>query len=237
MGGAARRPGRPKGSRTKSPAQRQSELVQAAIATVRRLGPDASMEEIAREAGITRSVLYEYFDGKEGLRVAVVARYGDELVSSLARAVDTDLAPQHLLRAIVSGFVDIVDRDPHLYRFAAAEGQTMLQGAADTVGKFLGHALRQAHADSGGAEIYAYATLGAILTAAEQWVRTRSMTRTDFIDYLWQLLWDGFGSTGLEKLDEPIDLSILAGAIPDAYPAHRDEVAPDDRSSSEEFDP
>jgi AcrR family transcriptional regulator len=52
-------------------AERRTQLLEAAIACIRRVGADASMEQIAAEAKVTKPVLYRYFRDKGDLYQAV----------------------------------------------------------------------------------------------------------------------------------------------------------------------
>src|SRR6266508_3048551 len=54
------RRGRPRGPR-RSREERREELLDAAERAIRRIGPQASMEELAAEAGITKPILYSHF--------------------------------------------------------------------------------------------------------------------------------------------------------------------------------
>lgn len=51
----------------------------------------ASTNRIARRAGISPGSLYQYFDGKEAIVDAVVARYSDDLAARVAAAFTTNL--------------------------------------------------------------------------------------------------------------------------------------------------
>src|SRR5512135_2304476 len=54
---------------------RRRQLLAAADRVVRRRGPDASMDEIAAEAGVTKPILYRHFGDKDGLYAALTERY------------------------------------------------------------------------------------------------------------------------------------------------------------------
>src|SRR6185503_19473544 len=58
---------------------RRDELLAAADRAVRELGPEASMDAIAAEAGITKPIVYRYFGDKDDLYAALAERYLEEL--------------------------------------------------------------------------------------------------------------------------------------------------------------
>src|SRR4029450_7094161 len=74
----AHRPGRPRGPR-RDPDERRAELLDAAERAIRRIGPRASMDELAAEAGITKPILYSHFGDKAGLVTALAERVAGQL--------------------------------------------------------------------------------------------------------------------------------------------------------------
>lgn len=68
--------------------RRRRELLEAADRVVLRDGPQASMNAIAAEAGITKPILYRHFGDKGGLYAALAMRHTDALLDSLRAALD-----------------------------------------------------------------------------------------------------------------------------------------------------
>ena len=69
-----RRPAAADGRRlrwTQHRAERRAAFVAAGVEAIDRLGPDASAEQIAEAAGVSRTVLYRYFRDREDLRQAI----------------------------------------------------------------------------------------------------------------------------------------------------------------------
>jgi AcrR family transcriptional regulator len=69
----------------------------------------ASMDEIAGLAGVSKPMLYAYFESKEGLYVAYVERTGAELVRRLVRADDRSSEGVLRIRAVIVEFLAFVD--------------------------------------------------------------------------------------------------------------------------------
>ena len=59
----------------------------------------ATMEELARRAGVTKPVVYELFGSKEGLFTACVDRTIERLASDISAAVRAETDPETRLRA------------------------------------------------------------------------------------------------------------------------------------------
>jgi AcrR family transcriptional regulator len=69
----------------------------------------ASMDRIAREAGISKPMLYNYFGSKEGLYLAYLSRAGGDLAQRLQDAEPPDGSVRDRLLAGVTAFFGYVD--------------------------------------------------------------------------------------------------------------------------------
>src|SRR5690606_26335450 len=82
-------------------------------------GPDASVEEMAAEAGVSKPVLYSEFGDKHGIAEAmavVLVEEGErELMAELVGAGSIEL--RRALHLAVDGFFDVVTADPAVYGF------------------------------------------------------------------------------------------------------------------------
>src|SRR5688500_428166 len=70
---------------------------------------DASMDEIAERADISKPMLYAYFGSKEGLYSAYVDRSGADLLERMDAAVDPSLEPGDQVRASMMAFYGFVE--------------------------------------------------------------------------------------------------------------------------------
>src|SRR5206468_2111800 len=74
---------------------RREELVAAAVEAVRRAGPDFAVDDVAREARVSKTVIYRYFSDKDELVDAVLERIsGAVLLPRLLGELAADLAEQ-----------------------------------------------------------------------------------------------------------------------------------------------
>src|ERR671916_1877898 len=93
-------------------AQRREQLLDVTKAIVTRRGFHAvSIEGVAREAGISRPIVYGHFEDLPGLLEALVAREGDRALAQLAAVLPAALAggegPERLLAAL-GGYLEAV---------------------------------------------------------------------------------------------------------------------------------
>src|SRR5919201_4052366 len=111
------------GSETKrmSGPERREQLLDAARTIVAERGfQGASIEAVAREAGITRPVVYGHFGDLEGLLEALVERESDRALAGLADILPpvgpAAGDPREALLAALDGYLRAVEADPSTWR-------------------------------------------------------------------------------------------------------------------------
>jgi AcrR family transcriptional regulator len=135
-------------SRLPAPERRQ-QLLDTALATFARLGyHDASMNDIADAAGVTKPVLYQHFGSKRDLFLELLADLGSRLRSAVRDAVASADGPRKQVEAGFSAWFNWVDtnrdgfsvlfdsearRDPEFAEQAARSKRQI----ADTVAEFI----------------------------------------------------------------------------------------------------
>ena len=142
----------------------------------------ASMDDIARACGVTKPMLYAYFESKVGLFLAVVDRIGKELLLAVEKLLAVPDARKRL-NAGTDLILEFIVRDRHAWSVLYAEGlgdsgvarhvngyrNRIVQLAALT----LGQARPIALATAGGrrrAELYAVGLIGAGEAIARWWL-------------------------------------------------------------------
>jgi AcrR family transcriptional regulator len=175
-------------------------LVAAALDVIRRVGPSASMDEMAAEAGITKPVLYRYFRDREGLIGAVAERFSDVLVTRLEQALAG--APrenaQVLIRAAIESYVTFIEEDPALYGFLTQQaplGGPALVAVINRVSGLIERVIRgtlEAHdLDTRPATTWAHGVVGMVHLAGALWARQPDVPRMQLVDDLVALVAGG----------------------------------------------
>jgi AcrR family transcriptional regulator len=150
----------------------------------------ASMDELARRAGVTKPVIYDLVGSKEGLFHRVFQRSGDELAERVAEAVESahgDFVEE--LRASTLAFLQFVDEHERAWamlfsldtggRTAAAVEAIRARQARFVADRLLGLAKEQgATLDPRRAEAIAFALNGAYESLAH-WRRTNPGTSSE----------------------------------------------------------
>ena len=173
-----RGPGRPRGVQ-QDPALRRAKLLTAAEDAIRDHGPGASMEQIAERAGVSKATLYDNFDGKTGLTMALIDRYGRRLIDAFTETLDRPLTAEQVVREGIAVFVALIDSDPEIYRFVVrnAEGDELVAEITMPIAALIVAVLGPEADRDGRAAALAHATLGAIITATEWWTRNYGPAR------------------------------------------------------------
>lgn len=198
-----RRRNRPDRARARE--ARRAELLDAAVAVIHREGPEASMESIAKEAGITKPILYRHFDNRAGLVRALAEQFGERLTEVLDERLDVSLMaqpprPRAVLHDTIETYIAFIEADPGMYAFLTQRGPSAAKpiGVADrvatAVARALGEGLRLTDNDVGAAEPWSYGIVGLVHLAGEWWVNHPKIPRAELVAYLTDLLWGGLGS-------------------------------------------
>jgi AcrR family transcriptional regulator len=178
-------------------------MVQAAIEAVRLHGPTVSVADIAKQAGITKPVLYRHFDDRADLHRAVGQEAANMLMARMEPVLERELEPVELIRAGVDAFLAGIEDEPQLWAFVTRPGDhpqdeivdDVKQTIANLLALVIGERLRAAKLDSGGAEAWAIGLVGMVQSAGGWWLERRTMSRAALTDYLTALIWNGVAGT------------------------------------------
>jgi AcrR family transcriptional regulator len=158
----------------RSDAQRSIDAIVSAAGTVLGERPDASMEEIAAAAGLTRQTVYAHFPSRDVLIAAVINAARAESLAAIDAARLDSVAPLDALRRFLDISWQLVDRCPLLLDLSLT--RTLGSGSDDphrAVGAHLERIIRRGQRSGDfdralPADWLAAATLGLSHTAAEK---------------------------------------------------------------------
>ena len=135
--------GTPRGHRL-SRAERKLQLIEVAEKVFGEHGYQATtVDDVARQAGVTKPVIYDHFGSKEGLLSAVVRRLGEAITQLFIQAwaaLPERASPQDRIRAMVHAFYSFMDARPGPFQVWAQE-IAVSAIAAEAIGE-----MRQLHA-------------------------------------------------------------------------------------------
>jgi AcrR family transcriptional regulator len=180
---------------------RREQLVQATLAAVGRHGAGVGMEEIAAEAGTSKTVVYRHFADRTELHAAVCARVAEQLLPKLREAMQSSEHPRQMIAAAIETYLAFLEADPQLYRFVVAHapdhstadpigGLSALVG--DQAAALTATALERAGHDPAAAAPWGHGLVGLVRAAADWWLQAeRPMLRTELAAHLTDLAWAG----------------------------------------------
>jgi len=181
-------------------ARRRREFVDAALRVLETAGPDLPMDAVAAEAGVTKPVLYRYFQDKSALVDALAERGSEILLDRLIPAIRAGCPALARVRDTVGAYFAVIDEHPNLYWLLAREARAESGGGPDSIEQnkefiataltaVLGDYLRVYGLDSGGAEPWAYGMTGLVQSTGEWWLQRRSMSRATVVEYVTKIIW------------------------------------------------
>jgi AcrR family transcriptional regulator len=104
----------PPGRRRRADARRSIDAIIGAARTVLGERPDASMEDIAAAAGVTRQTVYAHFPSRDALIAALLYAAGAETVAAIDAARLDTAPPADALRQFLDIGWQLIRRNPHL---------------------------------------------------------------------------------------------------------------------------
>jgi AcrR family transcriptional regulator len=179
--------------------ERRNELVDGTIVAIRRQGRFLSMDDIAAEIGVSKTVLYRYFVDKNDLTTAVMMRFTQTtLIPNMAAALTSNLDGLDLTREVIRVYVETVANEPEPYRFVMANSSASKSKViadseriiARMIAVLLRRRMHQAGVDTGGTEPWSYLIVGGVQLATHSWMSDPRMSRDELIDYLTMLSWN-----------------------------------------------
>jgi AcrR family transcriptional regulator len=193
-------------------AERRRQLVDATLAAVGKHGAGVGMEEIAAEAGTSKTVVYRHFADRAELHVAVCNRVASQLLPKLREAIESNAQPRQMVAAAIETYLAFVEADPELYRFVVHPPDGA--GSADPIGSLsdlvgeqaaaaVSVALQQAGRSTEAAAAWGHGVVGLVRSAADWWLRAeRPMLRSELAAHLTDLAWAGLSAIGTTPQEE-----------------------------------
>ncbi|MFX0538288.1 TetR/AcrR family transcriptional regulator [Ornithinimicrobium sp. Y1847] len=184
--------------------ERRALLLDAALDAFSQQGYHATaMDDIAERAGVSKPVLYQHFDSKLALYLAIAVRVRDEIVSTIENALASTTDNSEKMAATLAAFFEFIDRPRSGYPLILASdmggepavaqvlAETQL-GCAEAVGRLL-----QEQTDLGREEcvMLGMALVGQVQAVAVHWLESGStMPRQHAVDLVVTLAWRGIAA-------------------------------------------
>lgn len=201
--------------------QRRAAFVAAGARAIDEHGADASAEQVAETAGVSRTVLYRYFRDREDLRQAIA----DQMVSSVIDSVlpnltlTPDSTPHQVIESVIAVILGWLDEHPNLYFFLRSRRdgsslEAVESTLADRIAALLKAFLMFFGIDGDRAEPGAYGIVGLVESTGSWWLAKRAITRAKLTEILCEGVWNLLEGTARANnvvigYDAPLPLEAL----------------------------
>ena len=165
----------------------------------------ASVEEIASRAKISKPIVYEHFNGKEGLYAVIVDREVQGLLDRITRSLVGD-HPKALLGQAATAFLTYIEEEPEGFRILVRDSPvtsstgtlaSVIGDIATQVEYILRDQFKQRGFDTKLAALYSQALVGMVALVGQWWLDTGEPKRDAVAAHLVNLAWNGL--EGLEQ--------------------------------------
>ena len=183
--------------------QRRAQLLDVGRTVFAERGYEAaSVEEIAARAKITKPVVYEHFNGKEGLYAVIVDREVQALLGRITASLQGD-HPRALLEQAALAFLTYIEEEPQGFRILVRDSP--VASSTGTLASVIGdiamqveYILRDEFARRGFdiklSPLYSQALVGMVALVGQWWLDTGEPKREVVAAHLVNLAWNGLGN-------------------------------------------
>lgn len=165
----------------------------------------ASIEEIAGRAKVSKPIIYEHFNGKEGLYAVIVDREVRELVARITASLEGN-HPRALLQQAAMAFLTYIEEEPDGFRILVRDSPVASSTGtlASVIGDLASHVefilkdeFRQRGFDTKLAPLYSQALVGMVALVGQWWLDAGEPKKQVVAAHLVNLAWNGLAA--LEK--------------------------------------
>lgn len=194
-------------SRLRAPARRAS-IMTAGLAVFAEQGyADSALGDIAKAAGVARTVLYDHFPSKRALYLAVLAEQNAVLIARIGAAITSEGGQRERLHATVRAAVEFAHNHPAGWKVLQDHGSIgdpeiravhrgHLEARVREVADLLAPDLHTAgvYADSAESELLVEMLNGSLVAAVRWWHRHPDVEQARVISTAERMIWNGLGS-------------------------------------------
>jgi AcrR family transcriptional regulator len=187
--------------------ERRAQLLSVARRVFGRRGfHSVSMDAVAKEAGVTKPILYDHFPSKKDLYLALLDADLQALLFQVKVALDSPIGNRARIRASFQAYFDFVDEHAEGFRLLMQETvgperdfRERVKGVRDLIMSEVADLIvreSKGTLDREHAEIVALALIGMSETVAQRNPGASAEQRSEAVDILVQLAWRGITNLG-----------------------------------------
>ncbi len=173
--------------------------------------PDAAMEKIAQRAGVTKPVLYQHFEGKKELYLALLDSDMSRLLAQVSGAIESAHDNPSRIRKGLAAYFNYIEANVDSFRLLFRETMGADPEFRESIDRFHDAAATSIGAiisDETGkslelAELLARGIMGMSEAAATWWLdRKQEIEKAELVESLAELAWRGLAALPRRKEDE-----------------------------------
>lgn len=196
-----RRPGRPSGGKHLVDRER---MLDAAERAIRRDGAGVSIDAIAREAGVTKPIVYAQVGKRSELSDALAQRLAHRLIEAASDAMSKRRTPRTRLVAMIRSTLETLAEHRELFLFVTGgvsedmPQRTLFLAAqsAKPIAEQIAAARSAEGLDPSVAVAWSYAIVGLLNMVSLWWLTESAEPAGRVAEHLAELLWPGLGGAG-----------------------------------------
>lgn len=173
--------------------------------------PGAAMEKIAQRAGVTKPVLYQHFEGKKELYLALLDSDMSRLLAQVSGAIESAQDNPSRIRKGLAAYFNYIEANVDSFRLLFRETMGADPEFRESIDRFHDAAATSIGAiisDETGkslelAELLARGIMGMSEAAATWWLdRKQEIEKAELVESLAELAWRGLAALPRRKEDE-----------------------------------
>jgi AcrR family transcriptional regulator len=183
--------------------ERRAQLLEVGRSIFAERGYEATtVEEIAARAKITKPVVYEHFNGKEGLYAVIVDREVQALLQRITQSLEGD-HPRALLEQAAYSFLSYIEDEPAGFRILVRDSPvtsstgtlaSVIGDIASQVEYILRDEFKQRGYDTSLSTLYSQALVGMVALVGQWWLDAGDPKKKEVAAHLVNLAWNGLGN-------------------------------------------
>ncbi len=182
----------------------------------------ASMDDIAKQAGVSKPILYQHFSSKQDFYLGVLDERVDVIVQQISDAINGAVGNRNRLEAAIACYFKLVDDADHGFRLIFESDFTMnhevrarVEDVVAQVSRVVGNEVaNQTGKSLGEANILAGGLCGMAQAAAWRWLRLgRPIAMEVAIRQTLDLAWNGLSAVSAAESSPEADILHLEDRI------------------------
>lgn len=177
------------------------QVLEAAVRAIDLHGPEATMDDIAAAAHVTKPIVYRTMGDKAALTEALSEWLVSRIGTATVAAMHAEQTPRQQFHAAVTAYLTTIAEHRNVFLFVNTMGPStelfhrlVDQSAAGLVALF-GDLRTRAGLPRSGAATWGYGIIGAMQVVATMWLHHAYGEAGEIADDITRLLWDGAGTT------------------------------------------